>query len=534
MNKTTHRRQPHAVAKLMILIGMLVAGPLVVLPWYPEDASSAASFLLPAFGSIALGWALWQIPTNRPQRETRKTAMEHSALTVVFAWIWASIIGAAPFVLEGLLRPTQALFEAVSGWTTTGLSVLDVRALSHIFLFHRAFMQFCGGLGFVMVMIMLVSDKHSMNLFQAEGHPDKLSPNLRQTARLVFRMYVGFLIAGTALYAMAGMPVFDGITHAMCALSTGGFSTKLASIGEYNSLAIEWISIFLMIIGTINFAALLLIVQRKWKRAGAVSELRFMGLLLILFIPLCAIGLRQAPGMSAMESLRRASFDVVSALSTTGYSTMSYESWSGLSIGVLILMMLIGGGIGSTAGGLKQSRVYILMRLLGSHIRKKLSSARKVETLTFTRPGGKDIIDTELASDTMGYLLCYLVLFFAGSFAISYTERCVLSHAMFEFSSALGTVGLSIGITGPATANPTLIVEMIGMFLGRLEIFIVLTGAYAAVDLLQTRRRARKSASAPSESSLRIQASDEKPHFFSHSGNDDRARAHNRAIPDRQ
>ena len=283
------------------------------------------------------------------------------------------LFGSIPFVLGSQLAPVQALFEAVSGWTTTGLSTMDVGMTPKIYLFHRSFMQFCGGLGFVMMITMLISNKKSMDLYNAEGHPDKLTPNLRKTAQTIFAMYSFYLLIGTAAYRIAGMELFDGICHAMCALSTGGFSTKLNSIGEYNSLAIELVTIILMVIGTTNFAVLLLFTKRRWKEAFRVSEVRFMLGLLLLFVPVTAISLSVGLDMSLGEGFRRAAFDLVSALSTTGYSSMSYTAWPPFAVGVLILMMLIGGGIGSTAGGMKMTRVYLMLRLAVIHVKKRLS-----------------------------------------------------------------------------------------------------------------------------------------------------------------
>ena len=174
-----------------------------------------------------------------------------------------STMGALPFVLSGLLNPIQAVFEAVSGWTTTGLSVMDVEATPYIFLFHRGFMQFCGGLGFLMMMIIFVQGKQAMALYSAEGHPDKLLPNIRKTAQTICIMYCGFLVVGVLMYLVCGMNLFDSIIHTMCSLSTGGFSTRADSIGYYDSPAIEAVTIVQMLVGTTNFAALLLLTKGK-------------------------------------------------------------------------------------------------------------------------------------------------------------------------------------------------------------------------------------------------------------------------------
>ena len=474
--------------KLMLLIGMLIAAPIAVVPFYPADAKYLSSFVLPALGSAILG-ALVCLFGKRDAdvAAERQSSMESGNLTVLFAGAWGVLAGSLPFVLGGQLTVVQSLFEAVSGWTTTGLSAMDVSVTPKIYLFHRSFMQFCGGLGFVMMMTTLVTGKQSMNLYNAEGHPDKLMPNLKKTARMIFVMYNSYLIAGTAAYKIAGMSLFDGICHAMCSLSTGGFSTKLGSIGEYNSLMIEIITIFLMLIGTTNFAVLMLLSKRKWRQAASVSEVRFMFGLLLVFIPITAISLAKGLNIGFGEGFRRAAFDVVSALSTTGYSTMSYTSWPPFAVSILILMMLIGGGIGSTAGGLKMARVYLMLRLVGTNIRKRLSPLRRVEFPSYTKAQGKADIDISLAADTMGFIICYLLIFIAGTLLMIITADCGLMEGMFEFASALGTVGLSIGLSSPTTGAWTLIVEMLGMILGRLEIFIVLTGLYSIADMTRSR-----------------------------------------------
>lgn len=470
----------------MLLVGVLVATPLTVLPFYPDDIIYMLSFLIPAGGSMILGAILCLFGRQDGDGGLEwRSSIQRSSLTVLFAWFWGIFVGAIPFVIGKQLTILQALFESVSGWTTTGLSVMDVTVTPKIFLFHRSFMQYCGGLGFVMMMVMFVSGKQSMNLFTAEGHPDKLMPNLKKTAQTVFAMYSCLLIAGTAAYQIAGMELFDAIMHTMCALSTGGFSTRLNSIGEYNSFFIEIITIFLMLAGTTNFAALLLLAKRKWRQFTGISEIRFMFLLLLIFVPLTAISLSHGLGISLAQGLRKASFDIVSALSTTGYSTMSYTSWPPVAIGILILMMLIGGGMGSTAGGLKLSRVYIMLRLAVLEIRKRLSPTRNVEAPVYIKAQGKTPIDSSLAADTTGFAVCYLGLFITGSLLTTVTAGCGLTEGMFEFASALGTVGLSIGITGPLTGAGTLIVEMFGMVLGRLEIFLVIIGFYSGVNILR-------------------------------------------------
>ena len=474
------------VAKLMVLIGLFILAPLVVLPWYPEELGYWWTFLVPGAGSIVLGLLLC-LRKGEDGGVTWKASVGRSSLTVLFAWGWGVILGAMPFILSHQLTVVQSFFEAVSGWTTTGLSAIDVSVTPQIFLFHRSFMQYCGGLGFIMVMIMFISNKHAMNLYSAEGHPDKIMPNIKKTAQAIFLIYNLFLVVGTVAYRIAGMTWFDGICHAMCSLSTGGFSTKLNSIGEYNSLPIEIITIVLMLVGTTNFAALLLLAKGRVKSFCKVSEVRFMFLLLLIVIPPVAFSLADGLNVSLGEGFRRASFDIVSAMSTTGYSTMSYAEWPQFAIGTMILVMLIGGGIGSTAGGLKLSRVYLMLRMAALNIRKRLTPSRTVDAPCYCKASGKEPIDQELAESTTGFVVCYLFLFILGSLLITLTADCHLVEAMFDFSSALGTVGLSIGITNPSTNAPTLLIEMVGMLMGRLEIFIVLVGITFGFGVIRDR-----------------------------------------------
>ena len=462
--------------KFMILCGLLCAVPLLTGLFFPLQPGEPEAFGIPAGVSILTGSGVcWQARAQDPD-VPRPLQIQKSGSFVLFAWLYGILIGALPFVLAGRLNFIQALFESVSGWTTTGLSVLDVSEVSPMFLFHRGFMQYCGGLGFVMVMTLFVVNRQSMNLVLAEGHSDQLAPNLSRTVRLICLMYTTFLMLGTASYRLAGMNVFDSLIHAMCALSTGGFSTRAQSIGYYQSPLIEFITVVLMLIGTTNFAALLLLMRGQVRKFLAVSEIRFLGLILAAAIPLTALVLFCAAYTGLPGSFRIAFFEVISALSTSGFSTVGYADWPQAAVFLLILMMLIGGGIGSTAGGLKLTRVYLMLRGLGDHLRRRGTPRQTVSCSFYTRPQGKTIIDQKLLEGTSCFVFCYFLIYLGGTFLLMLTANCTLIEAMFDFASALGTVGLSIGITGPATPALALIVEMAGMLLGRLEIFILLAG----------------------------------------------------------
>lgn len=462
--------------QFLILIGMLLLVPLVTIIFYPQDINQIYAFVIPSLIAIFLGLGICYVHPRRMLPDNWRTSIHEGSLTVLYAWLIGIVLGSMPFVISRQLSFVQALFEAVSGWTTTGLSVVDVTKVNHLFQFHRCFMQFCGGLGFIMMILFFVQENQAANLYDAEGHPDRLEPRLINTVRMIFGIYSVSLIIGSFLYYIFGMNWFDSIFHAMCSLSTGGFSTQVESIGAYKSIAIEWVTILLMIIGTTNFAVLLLMVKRKWKQVIKISELKLFTVLVITFTIIVAVSLSYSLYISVSESLRIAVFNVVSALSTTGYATMSYQDWPTLAVFALIVLMLIGGGYGSTAGGMKLTRVYIAFQTLKKTFRQKLSSKRSVNKIYHYRAQGRTEINASLMQDTVSYILIYFIIFLIGTGLITLFLNCDLQSAMFEFASALGTVGLSVGLTGPQTPAIILIIEMCGMLLGRLEIFVVFIG----------------------------------------------------------
>lgn len=479
-----------SVGKFMMLIGILVAIPLLVIPFGMQDHRFASSFIVPASFSLLCGFLLFLYGRRRSSTVENfgwKSSMQHSSIIVLFAWVWGMLVGAFPFFSSGQLRLVQSLFESISGWTTTGLSVMDTSTTPRIFLFHRSFMQFCGGLGFVMMMNMFIQEKQSMRLYHAEGHSDKLLPNLRKTTQLIFLMYGGLLVAGTLLYHTVGMNIFESLLHAMCALSTGGFSTRLGSIGEYNSLGIELVTIILMLFGTTNFAVLFLIFRMRLRQVVRVSEVQLLLGLLCIGIPVFAFGLQRSPQFMGMESFKLATFNVISALSTTGYSTIDFRGMAPSSLGVIIIMMLIGGGIGSTAGGMKLERVYIGIKVIALNFRTRINPVRSIHPGFFYKAQGKHMIDDKLILETTAHILCYLSIIGVGTILLAVTANANLLDALFEFASAFGTVGLSIGITNANLGNAALLVEMFAMVLGRLEIFIVFIAIHSSIELMQLR-----------------------------------------------
>lgn len=227
-----------------------------------------------------------------------------------------------------------------------------------------------------------------------------------------------------------------------------------------------------MLIGTTNFSLLLLLFKGRVKDFFKASEIRFLGGLVFITIPILA-GFLVAGGRLIGEGLRLSIFNAFSALSTTGYATCSYSNWPETALAVMILLMVIGGGLGSTAGGIKLARVCILMKNLVRNIRKKMVPDRTVLFTYYHRGTEKELLTDEQIEEASTYAGCYLFIYIFGTVLLTFFSGCTLVQGAFEFASSLGTVGLSIGVTNPDTSSICLFIEIMGMIMGRLEIFVV-------------------------------------------------------------
>ncbi len=456
---------------ITMLIGVIIMLPLLTLIVFPEETNNARYFIIPGTLCILLGYLLTLLIKDKRKNQLEK----NQDMIIVFAtWIIGIVICAIPFILTGEYNFTQAVFETTSGFSTTGLTIVNVTYCPKIFLMYRSILLFFGGVGLVLIMTSVISDSHGMRLYNAEGHNDRLFPNLLKSARVIIAIYSGYIISGTLLYMIFGMNWFDALNHSIAALSTGGFSTKADNIGFYNSIQIEIVSMILMILGCTNFLVHMFLIKGKFKLFFTHCEVKFMLFLFALVIPILGVILFGSITDNISQSFRIAAFQAVTALTTTGFQNVpTFTTWSSPAIFLMILLMLIGGGAGSTAGGIKQYRVYIIMKDIWWSIRDKIINKRIVKVNTINRYGDKDIVTNDEKSMINSFVTLYLCIFLLGTFIYTLYGYSLESSA-FEFASALGTVGLSIGITG-YHANPVILwTAIIGMFVGRLEIYVVL------------------------------------------------------------
>jgi trk system potassium uptake protein TrkH len=462
----------HYTGLILIFASMLMLSPLLCLFFWPEEIALARGFMAPAIVMLFLGALFWLLFRSK---DSQSLDIEQSAVIVVLSWIAVCLFSAWPLMAIQKLSFTQAVFESVSGWTTTGLSVVNVELSSHLILLWRSVMQLAGGAGLAIIMLATIVGPSGPALGIAEGRSQQLVPQVRQSAKIVMMIYAGYAIMGTIAYCLAGLDFFDAINHTFTAISTGGFSTKTTSIGHWNSLSIETVTLPLMILGSLNFLTAYLLLHGKTKAVSKNGEVRLM----LLLVPLCSIALfflvciSLYPTLS--KSVRVAVFETVSALTTTGFSTVGYANWNSFGVLMLIVLMLIGGGTCSTAGGIKQYRIYILYKSLIWEI-KSFFLPRTTVTENYIWQGEqKDFISEARIRRIGTFLFLYLTTYLFGSLVIAATGVS-LKDSLFEFASALGTVGLSVGVTGPQASPVILWTEIVGMLLGRLEFFVVISG----------------------------------------------------------
>lgn len=457
---------------IWIVIGLLILSPLLALPFIWAEHPQSPAFAIPGLALIILGaLLLWQLP----RRQASTLTLAEGSVIVVFTWLTAVFVGALPLMSLAHLNFSQAIFEATSGWTTTGLSVIDVESASRLVLLYRSIMQLAGGAGLAIIMLTALTGPVGMGLSTAEGRGDQLAPHVRQSAAIVLELYSGYVVAGILALRLAGMNWFDAINHAFAALSTGGFSTHADSIGYFDSPAIEAVTIVLMLLGTINFLTSYAAVKGRWRVLLRNSEMHVLTFLLALSIPTLLFGVTWGLTPTVGKALRVALFEAVSALSTTGFTTVSYLPWPSLGWLVIIGLMLIGGGSGSTAGGIKQSRIYVLTKAMLAEIRRPLLPRNTILEVSLWQGEEKRFLSSQHIRTEALFVFLYLTLFSLGAGVLT-AYGFSLRDSLFEYASAISTIGLSVGVTSPHAPAGVLWTLSAGMFLGRLEFFAIFTG----------------------------------------------------------
>lgn len=464
----------------IIFMGVACLLPLLALFWYPEEASDWFCFVIPGGGALALGTLLFMLIFKRDKAQLGK---HQDSILLVLVWVVSILIAAVPFIIKGSLGFTGSVFETTSAFATVGLTVFSPSDYGlHLFVLYRSILCFIGGIGLVLVITSAISDRYGLKLYVAEGHNDKLMPNLVKSARLILSIYIGIIILGAVLYSVAGMPIFDSIIHSISAVATGGFSANPEGLMAYSNLsnfwAIEVISCLLMILGSINFLIHMFIITGKFKKVVKDVEIRLFGILCCVFIPLFVLANVLGSEDSFVDSLSHGTFTFISALTTTGFSNVS--SIISLGQGVIFLIVIvniIGGGMGSTAGGVKQYRLAIAAKSFYWSTKERMSSSNYIYPHYVWRFGEQKEVKANDTAEAFGYILLYITLMLFGALLITIVDDFTYGEALFEFSNALSSTGLSNGVVA-ASNNGTRWIMIVGMLAGRLEILSIFFALY--------------------------------------------------------
>lgn len=415
-------------------------------------------------------------------------------VTVTLAWLALSVVGALPYLVTGRVDAfDEALFESIAGFTTTGATVLrPVADTSQGLLFYRALTQWIGGMGVIVLVIAVLPTVGSgaMNLMSAEAPGpagERLAPKVRQTARHLWSVYVGFTIAVATAYVLAGMSLYDGLAHSFTTVSTGGFSPHNASMAHFDSPTIEWIAVVGMFLAGGSFA--LYHRALRGRPGPLLQSTEFRAYVGLVLISSAVVFVAADAGALSGEHARDSLFSITSVISTTGYATADFGAWSQGAQIVIMLLLPLGAMAGSTAGGVKLVRVLAVASY--AH-RAALSQLHP----RLVRPVwvGARAVPEEIATRIVGFMMMALVIFGGGATVIALTGPDMIT-SFSASASSFGNVGPGLGAVGPTQDYLALpwtarLVTMAQMLLGRLEIYPVIL----ALSVVTLRRRLRGSA----------------------------------------
>lgn len=446
--------------------------PLVVGICYKEPKSVVA-FLITALLCFVCGWLL---RLKRPKHSELYTREGFAA--VALSWLTISIFGAFPFVMTGEIPSyIDALFETISGFTTTGASILsDVEALSHASLFWRSFTHWIGGMGvFVFIMAILpLMGGSTINLMKAESpgpSVSKLVPKVKDTAKILYELYIGITIAGIIVLCVCGMSLFDSLCTTFGSVGTGGFGIRNDSMASYSPL-IQNVVTILMILSGVNYTAYFCLLSKQFKEAFSIEEVRWYFIIILSSVAIITWDIHSMYS-SLSETVRHAFFQVGSIITTSGFATTDFNLWPQLSKTVLVILMFVGACAGSTGGGIKVSRFIILFKA----IRKELSMMIHPRMVKKIKMDGHPISHETMRSTNV-FISVYFVILFVSVLLIGIDEFDFTTN-FTAVAATLNNIGPGLELVGP-TQNFALFspfskcVLMFDMLAGRLELFPML------------------------------------------------------------
>ena len=463
------------IGVLIFFFGLTMIFPLTV-GFYYRDQSLIA--LLLSMGITVIAGLILYLIFRKAQAEV--ISQREGMAIVAVGWAAVGLFGALPFYLgDGCFTFVDAFFESVSGFTTTGASVLtNIEAVSKGLLFWRSFIQWLGGMGIIVLSLAILPflGVGGMQLYKAEVPtpvPDKLKPRIRDTAMILWKVYALISLAQVIFLVVGGMTLYDALCHTFTTMPTGGFSTKNTSVAHFDSVYFDVVIIFFMLLAGINFSLHYQMLRGKTLAFWQDSECRFFLGAVVLLTLAVSFNVFGTVYQSIGEAVRYGAFQVVSIVTTTGYVTADYEKWPAMSQLILLLCMFLGASAGSTGGGMKCLRILLCFK----YCYKELFYLIHPHAVTRVKIGGKTVPDDVMRS-VLGFLALYMGLFAFSSVLLA-GLGVDFTTAFTAVAATIGNVGPGFGMVGPVENYAQ--IPVLGkwlliwcMLLGRLEIFTVI------------------------------------------------------------
>ncbi|MDD7267717.1 MAG: TrkH family potassium uptake protein [Lachnospiraceae bacterium] len=461
----------HILGRMLQVEAALLLLPLSVGLWYRDD--SVPALLGTMIASAALGTLIsWKKPENSV------LFVRDGFIATATSWMLLSLIGSMPFFFSGYIpNLTDAVFETVSGFTTTGSSILtDVEALPHGLLFWRSFTHWIGGMGvlvFVLAVIPLLGGGQNLHLMRAESpgpKVGKLVPNLRKTAIYLYMIYTIMTVAQIILLLLSGMPLFDAVTLSFGSAGTGGFGIRNNSIAGYTTLQQLILTIAMILFG-VNFQAYFLIATKKAREIFHLEEVRWYFIIILSAIAMITAHLTIRDGWSMLgNNLHHVAFTVGSIITTTGYATVDFETWTSFAKTVLVMLMFIGACAGSTGGGIKISRIIIYFKSIRKELHRVVHP-RRVKVLQLDG----HVVNHDTQRSINVFLALYFMLVALSILVVSLDGKDLITN-FTAVAATINNIGPGLAVVGP-TGNFSSFsllskwVFIFDMLVGRLELF---------------------------------------------------------------
>jgi trk system potassium uptake protein TrkH len=460
---------------LSLFFGLTMVFPLIVGFYYHEPSVTA---FLGSMGITVISGLLLYLVFRKDKAEVINQREGMAIVTV--GWTAVGLFGALPFFLGDVhFTFTDAFFESVSGFTTTGASVVaNIEGLTKGLLFWRSFIQWLGGMGIIVLSVAILPflGVGGMQLYKAEVPtpvPDKLKPRIRDTAMILWKVYALISLAQVVLLLLGHMTLYDALCHTFTTMPTGGFSTKNASVAHFNSVYLDGVIIFFMLLAGINFSLHYQMLRGKPLAFWQDSECRFFLGAVVLLTLTVSLNIFGSVYQTIGEALRYGAFQVVSIVTTTGFATADYGKWPAMSQLILLLCMFLGASAGSTGGGMKCLRIMLCFK----YCYRELFSLIHPHAVSHIKVGGKPVPDDVMRS-VLGFLALYMGLFALSSVLLA-GLGVDFTTAFSAVAATIGNIGPGFGMVGPVENYAQ--IPLLGkwlliwcMLLGRLEIFTVI------------------------------------------------------------